>query len=180
MDKWFEDYRDPKEFVVGGLTRWCVFLRDDSDGPDSLWLDGDGAPMLWEDQLTALQASSVPRDEVDSTCYDLDLAMEGFDRLIRSDPNVMLDAWNFIDDFLQSSSHPLGFGGKVESKSYEKLFWATNPPSLTPSGEHYVPTWRRRELRKMYQVLSRGRKRVLDIVRATPVQSADCSVSQSR
>ena len=29
----------------------------------------------------------------------------------------------------------------VENKVYDRLFWGTNPPALTPLGKHFVPEW---------------------------------------
>ena len=67
-----------------------------------------------------------------------------------------LAAWNLFDDVSRSVGGNFNADHKLTAKIYDKLFWGNNLPAVTPEGEHYEPTWTKRELKIMREVLSDG------------------------
>jgi hypothetical protein len=73
--------------------------------------------------------------------------------------NEALAAWNLFSDVARSvheretAFEPLDSGFPTV---YNKLFWGSNLPSLTPTGRHYDPEWLPEERRALAQVLGTG------------------------
>jgi hypothetical protein len=104
--------------------------------------------------------------------YDFDQLPDVLAREPREEPEcrVLLDAWNFLGDAVESSDD----GGRFDSISdeasdiYEKLFWASNLPSMTPPGERFLPTWHAKEtdtIRHVLEIGVEGLRSVLMIAR---------------
>jgi hypothetical protein len=82
--------------------------------------------------------------------------------------NTLLEAWNLLDDAIT----PVDDGGCLHRKSresaavYEKLFWASNIPALTPPDKEFLPEWSEAETRQIVEVLqagTRGLRRLLGL-----------------
>ena len=72
---------------------------------------------------------------------------------------MFLNAWNFFDDLtgLQANLESrYVFLSRQASYIYEKLFYGNNLPSITPIGEHYIPSWSNDELIEMRLVFMAG------------------------
>lgn len=113
----------------------------------SLYVDAAGL-------VADLTRDAIPVDEDAGGMVDVDhaRALIGFE-MSRDDIDAVITAWNALDDLTKSLGVPLGFSGRWANRCYDKLFWGLNLESLTPPGERYAPTWRRRELAKIDQVL---------------------------
>jgi hypothetical protein len=74
-------------------------------------------------------------------------------RMSREEIDVVIDAWDALDDLTKALGVRFGFSGRLAIRCYDKLFWGLNLESVTPPGERYVPAWRPRELAKIDQVL---------------------------
>jgi hypothetical protein len=68
---------------------------------------------------------------------------------------TLLGAWDLVEDLAEARGRPRPTGA-VRARVHEKLFWGCNLPSVTPSGEQYVPSWSRRERRVLRRVTERG------------------------
>lgn len=71
--------------------------------------------------------------------------------------NEALAAWNLFSDVARSVHE--GAFGPLDSRFpevYNKLFWGSNLPSMTPEGRHYDPEWLPEERRALAQVLGAG------------------------
>lgn len=100
-------------------------------------------------------------DEDFPRCIDFDHVRRAVEREpAEASYSSVLDAWNLLDDALLASGKPLRFQGRLAETAYDKLFWGLNLPSLTPEGEEYHPTWRRKEWRKVRQLMIRGTSRL--------------------
>lgn len=99
---------------------------------------------------------SVKTDE--PILHDLDFVASWLktENNLTVDCNVFLAAWNLFDDVSRSVGGSFGSNRKLTAKIYEKLFWGNNLPAVTPEGEHYEPTWTKRELEIMREVLGAG------------------------
>ena len=98
---------------------------------DGIPIDADMAGSVDVDRARALVGYEMSRDEMD----------------------VVITAWNALDDLTKSLGVPLGFSGRLANQCYDKLFWGLNLEAVTPPGEWYVPAWQPRELAKIDQVL---------------------------
>jgi hypothetical protein len=67
----------------------------------------------------------------------------------------MLNAWNVLADTASTLSCKL-FEPRGANLVYDKLFWGNNLEALTPSGEHFEPTWSTAEVAILAGVLSAG------------------------
>jgi len=67
-----------------------------------------------------------------------------------------LDVWNLLGD-LSSDSTSIFRGADRRGKAvYDKLFFGTNLPSVTPPGEAYSPAWSEADVRELARVLQLG------------------------
>lgn len=68
----------------------------------------------------------------------------------------ILNIWNFFTDI--SKSLNIKFIGnnkdKITNKIYNKLFWGSNLPSVTPKGKFYIPIWRKSKRKKLAKILT--------------------------
>jgi len=66
--------------------------------------------------------------------------------------SVLLNGWNFLEDMgrtfdLKKDIKKLR--SKLLNKTYEKLFYGCNLPSVTPEGKSYSPLWLKEEIASM-------------------------------
>lgn len=69
----------------------------------------------------------------------------------------LLNAWNLLGDIARSVNASLDDQGPEADKCYDKLFYGTNLPSITPPGGHYSPYFEDQEQRVITEILGRGR-----------------------
>jgi hypothetical protein len=72
------------------------------------------------------------------------------------DCKTFLAAWNLIDDVSSSVGGEFNANRKLTAKIYDKLFWGSNIPLITPVGKSYEPSWTKRELKIIREVLGVG------------------------
>src|SRR5271169_6096115 len=68
------------------------------------------------------------------------------------DHEKALAAWNLFGDVAKSIYETEFSFDQLDSQSpriYDKLFWGSNLPSMTPSGRHYEPEWSQDELAEL-------------------------------
>jgi hypothetical protein len=70
---------------------------------------------------------------------------------------LLLNAWNLLGDIARSVNASLDDRGPEADKCYDKLFYGSNLPSITPAGEHYSPYFNDEEQRTIIEILDRGR-----------------------
>lgn len=72
--------------------------------------------------------------------------------------NNYLSVWNLLTDVAYSLNRP--FKGdqkkKTINKIYDKLFFGSNLPSVTPEGKKYRPTWSKKEKRILAKIMKAG------------------------
>ena len=101
-----------------------------------------------------LAEDAIPIDQEAAGAVDIDEARAALGPDMSRDAiEVVLNAWNALDDLTKSLGVPLGFFGRLANRSYDKLFWGLNLEAVTPPGQWYVPRWSDRELAKIDQVL---------------------------
>jgi hypothetical protein len=70
-----------------------------------------------------------------------------------------LDAWNLFDDLAGLHAAPESEYGRLSwaaAGCYDKLFWGSNLPSVTPPGARFEPSWSPEELVAVTQVFEAG------------------------
>jgi hypothetical protein len=67
----------------------------------------------------------------------------------------MLNTWNILTDIARSLSLPM-HGAKESLDVYDKLFWGSNIPAVTPEGQKFTPDWSASEIAALVRVLSSG------------------------
>jgi hypothetical protein len=103
-------------------------------------------------------AIAVIENNIDSYNYNLD-AIEQW--LAAPQPSTVecqlfLNAWNLFSD-IAVSVHTVFDTDYIQSNAvYGKLFYGNNLPSITPTGEVYIPTWSDDEIRILYHVFTEG------------------------
>lgn len=142
---------------LGGRDYWygVLYLNPPAE-EDPAYRHGSASPLyLYKEALVAdLEADRIPIDADLAGEVDVDRAraLVGYD-MSRGEIDLMITAWNALDDLTKSLGVPLGFHGRLANQVYDKLFWGLNLESMTPPGEWYVPAWRPQELAKIDQVL---------------------------
>ncbi len=72
---------------------------------------------------------------------------------------AFLNTWNFLDDLARLSDGaetPYTRLSREAAACYDKLFWGSNLPAVTPPGERFEPDWRADELAEIHSVLEAG------------------------
>jgi len=70
----------------------------------------------------------------------------------------VLNAWNLLTDIPRKPSIPSAFvdAERQQSMLYDKLFWGSNLPSMTPEGKHFEPSWSQQEVQVLKGLLASG------------------------
>ena len=147
-------------YRLHGSDRFLLWYSDDHDGVETV---ADGVPSFrTEADLRAFaDARRLPVSGEEPVLHDLDLVAAWL-----ADPRgetircgEFLAAWNLFGDVARSSpAAAAGFGAHDERLGglYEKLFWGSNLPAVTPVGERFVPEWSRDEVADLRRVLQEG------------------------
>ncbi len=152
--RWF-----PLAYRLDGRVRYLAWC-DDSAAP--LLLDAAGRIAAYDTlaELTVQAARlHLPLQPEPPPLYDLDrLALHlATLRPVTIDCALLLESWNLFTDIAASLrwSH---FDPKPRrtQQLYEKLFWGSNLPAMTPAGRPYRPLWSVREMRALRIVLTDG------------------------
>lgn len=126
-----------------------------------------------QDPLVAdLARDGIPIDAEMAGSVDVDRAraLVGYE-MTRDEIDVVITAWNALDDLTKSLGVPLGFSGRLANRCYDKLFWGLNLEAVTPTGEWYRPAWQPRELAKIDQVLRECGARIQPSLAVSNAQS---------
>jgi len=141
--------------VVNNAERFFLWFSDDIDG---IVLDDDRIVTFASlDALAAHCANwNLPLSENSTVCYDFD----GIDSWIRSttassvDVNVLLNAWNIMDDFYNSF---FGYTAIADDdlELHQKLSLASFTASMpgVMADENYDPKWTTSDLSRIAKIL---------------------------
>jgi hypothetical protein len=139
-----------------GRDSWYAILWTDGADEDPAYRHGSASPLYEtrEALVADLGLDEVPIDDEMGEEVDVDRARALIGSgMSRDEIDVVITAWNSLDDLTKSLGVPLGFRGELANRSYDKLFWGLNLAPVTPPGQWYTPAWRPRELAKIDQVL---------------------------
>jgi len=141
----------------GGANRFFVWY---SGEPDGVLLSSPPARLaLFSDLPAVARYAAQQRLKLESEApafYDFDRLAEWLSQPTHEpDCQFLLDAWNMLGDIASSLGARLVEPAEANGV-YDKLFWGSNLPSMTPPGEHFEPSWSENEIATLTSVLSAG------------------------
>jgi hypothetical protein len=86
----------------------------------------------------------APREE--PGLHDLDSAARWLETGGEPDCRLLLSIWNMAGDVARSVNEAFEDRGQALDDVYDKLFFGSKLPSMTPPGEHCQPEWTDKEL----------------------------------
>ena len=145
-------------FRLDAHDSYLIWFRDEDDG---VITDAHGkVPCFLKTEDLLRQASSLNLNikNEEPILHDLDFIVTWLESKNSEAVNcdIFLAAWNLFDDVSRSGGGNFNTEHKLTAKIYEKLFWGNNIQAVTPEGEHYEPSWTKRELKIMREVLGEG------------------------
>lgn len=154
MQKTYYSYR----FRLDYKKNYVIWFTNDKDGI----LTNSENKILCFDDSTALTDFAQKQNiavEIDKNQKQLDLDL--FRSWLESDDarvncELLLDIWNFFDDVSKSINKEFDSDREFTKNIYDKLFWGSNLPVVTPENEFYEPVWCAEELRIIRETLSAG------------------------
>ncbi len=148
----------PFSYLLDGQIAHLIWFSDERDG---VFVDADtNVPSF--NRIGELSEYSKSRgmsvELADSILLDLDSVSEWLEEetTVSVDCVILLNAWNLFDDVSRSVNGSFDADRKLTNPIYDKLFGGNNLPAVTPEGESYHPTWTKKELRIIREVLGAG------------------------
>lgn len=134
----------PCRLRLDGDNRFVAWY---SHNPDGFLRELNGRLVVAESP----EALGVPLEVAEPVEYDFDhiRAWCAAPDPARVDCEKFLNTWNFIDDLTGLHSgvdSPHVQLSRLAAAEYDKLFWGTNNPAVTPPGERFEPLWSSEEL----------------------------------
>jgi hypothetical protein len=151
----------PCRVRLNGANAFVLWYEDDRDGfvrsPAGRLFVAESCEVLAA-RAAALGVSVEPEAGAE---YDFDRIREWCRRptVAGIDCPAFLAAWNFFDDLAGLHTAPsteYALLSRSASECYDKLFWGTNLPSVTPPGERFHPAWSSEELAAIGRVFAVG------------------------
>jgi len=125
--------------------------------------DGSRSPVFRD--LSGLQKYAVDLGltiqptEPGATSFDLDEIVHWIEAPtgVGITCELFLNSWNLFDDIARSvQESTFVLISKEECALYDKLFWGSNLPAVTPPGEHFNPIWSDQEVEALRRVFEKG------------------------
>jgi hypothetical protein len=163
----------PLLYKSEGRQRFLIWVGGEKD---SIVVDADGSIPTFDDAFSLRQYAELRQYNLETeepVLHDLDWVQSWCaDENARINCSEALNAWNLFADIaasVQGAGHDFCVADHSASPTYQKLFWGSNLPSVTPEGESYVPEWSVIELENLRTVLSLG----IDLFRKCTVPWTD-------
>lgn len=137
-----------------------IWFSDDLDG---LVVDSSTAKVLAfknkEVLINLAQKNNLVIQDEEPVLHDLDYVQDWIiSGAIDVDCQKALIAWNLFTDVVTTLN--LEFKGnkknRIRNKIYDKLFFGSNIPTVTPKGESLAPQWSKTELATMTDIMKEG------------------------
>ncbi len=161
------------------MATW-VILWYCLDGKDSylIWFstDEDDGVFVGESNLSPsfdntdalrnfAKSNKIKLKEEEPLLINLDIVknwLDGTDNLIE-DYNPFLNAWNLFEDVSVSINGD--FHKNRNYDIYERIFWGCNISAVTPEGESFTPSWTKKELKSIREIMKTGLKMFVEKVK---------------
>jgi hypothetical protein len=147
-------------YRLGHQQRYLIWISNERDG---VVVDGAGLVPIFKDAeavQTYADQNGYNLESEQPVLHNLDWVAGWVDEPGRSiNCSEALAAWNLFSDVARSVRGRGSVFRRLDSwfpAVYNKLFWGSNLPSLTPTDCHYDPEWSVEESRGLAQVLDTG------------------------
>lgn len=154
------------ELNLDGQVRYMIWFTDGKQEVDGIvTVQAADEPRLQcfrnESALRAYaEENKIIIEDEEPARYDLNPVSDWTKQPTENiDCEEFLGAWNLFADV--ASTLKVKFNGnnredKVRNRVYDKLFYGNNIYGLTPGGREYFPVWKRKEVRKIAEILKEG------------------------
>lgn len=145
-------------YCLDHRNRYLIWYPNDSDGV-VVSQEGQIPVFATNSDLHAYaQAHEISLVLEEPKLHNLDRVIQDLGRKkpVQINCQEMLDAWNMLGDVSNSVDSRFDEDKALTQKIYNKLFWGSNIPAVTPEGRSYEPLWSRGEHLIMRQVLGEG------------------------
>jgi hypothetical protein len=148
-------------FRIGGQKLCAIWSDNDYS---KFWLDANGLlPAFSTKGAITAYAESIPisLENFEFEMVDLDELANWLEHPgLELDCNLVLNSWNLFDDLKTAVYGEDSYQAELQRPStiYDKLYFGTNPPVLTPSNKEYVPIWTEPEIKEIQIPLADGLK----------------------
>jgi hypothetical protein len=134
---------------------WCI----GGDDNDYLITDGNNKLLAFRsiEELVGFDKEKYAVYEDQTAEYDFD-AISKSRYYINNAVNCeeLLNAWNLFGDIAHTTKLKFIGDSRLYNYEYEKLFCGCNLPSVVKEGRIYIPTWRSKEIRRLFKVVKNG------------------------
>jgi len=146
------------QYRFNDQRRYFFWFSEVSDG---VLTDGSKRVITFSTKLEALSFAKKRKFKVmksRTTFYDFDIIKKWILPNATIDCKPMLDFWNMIKDISSSVGVDFNYESVKYNKVYNKLFWGSNLPAVTPRGSKYLPKWNDSEKRLISGMFRSGLK----------------------
>lgn len=147
-------------YRLNAEDRYLIWISNEKD---SVAVDAEGFVPTFKDPVILRGYASLNHYSLESEepiLHDLDwVATWLASPRLSVDCREALASWNLFGDVAASIVDRGSTFKHLDSKLgaiYEKLFWGSNLPSMTPKGAHYVPEWSSDEIDSLAEILTTG------------------------
>lgn len=138
------------------MSCYLLYVADEVDSV----LTADGKLLLFL-RLTTLTSYAA---RLGLTISRVDEQVIDFDKLIswcqqtETPCDRVLTAWNLFTDISHSIGQPIPSDqrNRLTDRIYDKLFYGSNLPAVTPEGHCYIPIWLARERTQLVTIMRAG------------------------
>ncbi len=153
----------PLYYRLNRKKRWLIWISNETD---SVVIDRRGFVPTFPNRTFLRRYATVNNLRLEWTekavLCDLDWVVSWSKApSMHVDCRKALDAWNLFHDVVTSIPKDEAVFRRLDSRfpsTYDKLFWGSNLPTVTPRGKKYIPEWSQQELGSLARVLRAGLK----------------------
>jgi hypothetical protein len=148
----------PVAFRLDGRERYVLWIAGEN-GDDEVSADGDRVRVfdtLQELHQYAARHEIALEDTDADGVVDLDAAEQWCRTQSAPDALSLLTVWNLCGDVARGTRRRFDDRGEDRDRVYDVVFFANNLPSMTPSGESFVPDWTTDDLETLREVIRSG------------------------
>jgi hypothetical protein len=150
-------------YRISSEDDYLIWVSDDEDSKDHFVTDESGKIPSFA-SLSDLQQFAVhrglPLTPSELHLLDLDAIIGWLSKGAEiPECNELLNAWNACSDVSASFQENERLFAKLNFANkpiYDKLFWGSNLPAVTPAGERYDPVWNTSEIESLTTIFTSG------------------------
>jgi hypothetical protein len=152
-------------YILSSKIGYLVWVSDDEESNKDHFVTNDGGKVSTFSSLDDLKYFEKHRGlMVNASSEPHTLNLDAIANWLSNgeempECGVLLDAWNAFNDIsssFQEDDAPFAKMNFAHKPIYEKLFWGSNLPAVTPAGERYDPIWNAGEIESLKSIFGTG------------------------